>query len=1753
VAIDLESVLPQSVGTTAYYVIGTVVNTPAVSSMISVNIHGTVVILPHLQSYIPAVNDSCMIMVQGTQRIVIGAVTNPSMPTGDRGLAPLPSQAIPGTPISPVPSQADVTRTFVALSTGDWVSTNTTLLFDQFNGLDNWLISSGGDIVNGQFRMVASNSWYNAMARQSPLGNVIVMDFTGSTITIRVPQTIPMGVGKNYEQILFIENSVTGNRYEFMISGSDSNINARDRVSGTYHTYGISPYSSTDHQWIRISESGGMMRWWTSPNNLNWTLLAETTVSFSLSSMFVYLTCGHDGSVPDSYGYWDDCRIDVPSAVGQWRTDTKQPHMGNPGDGLHTGTWFYGQGINTALDGATISSAKIYLRRAAGGVYTSVAPTLYLVTQGSQPEAGPTLIGSPVTLSPIPYDSEGWFDLPLSFVQQFSNGGAFGIACHVPSANPFIAFSSLAERRQSGALQLTYNSGVPGGGGSFKYGQVFSQIRAVPTVSVVGTVSSNAQIASFSTVKNGTTIVKPSGTSTDDVLIAIHYNDTDGSLGAMTAPAGWALATNGSYTGSSGFVKIWWKAVTATEPATYDFTVGAGSENMVILLRGIGINTTTPFLTNPVFASATLPGTVHDAPSVSATAEGVLVCAWETQVPVVANNWTVPSDMVALGDVNQPADWVTAIAAYKRLSANVASGVRTAISSSTPAGTFGNIGLSFILAPSGTGGGGGGTVPGAFMMGASGIAVANGEMDAWLVNGPLQIAGTWGDVPGSQVEQWSTRPGGEYGSWTRALDIAVGAIFKSQGETWANAAAGTYDSRWQAIANQLKSNLGPSTIPGPTGGVAWPLKVATNGHYLVDQNNNPFFYSADTAWVSVSRLTVTDAKRYIDIKAAQGFSALQCSLTVWGRDQAGDKGSPFNGADLTQPNAAYWSDVDQILDYANSRGMLIVLWPLWMADNGGWAGGSAPSTGSMSTYGTWLGNRYRNRGHIMWALGGDEQYEQISPQIDAIASALNAADANHLITYHPRWDNYNLRTQSWLDWNSIQHNDNNSPMCYELARTGYDLTSPTKPFLNSEPPYYPDTAMGNTTSVQRNRQNGWWSMLGGSMGVVYGGTRYGTWNIGGSGQYDWVGAADKTGLHTGNIGKILTQFHWERLVPDWGSSVVTSSRGTYGSTDYRAVGRASDGSVIAVYLPSGGNVTVALSQLSASGTAQFFDVANGNSVSSVNVNNFGTQVFTPPGNNSDNGSDWVLILSTTAGRVSAQGDGTVTLGARDPRYWFVNFAREMNGGWSDWNVQPGEEANFRTAYGRFQNILKATIPGIKTVLVYNDGTTTGCDTDAIWPSATPPDVLGVDTYNAWPHVTDAAGWTTKINLTEAGGRPAGIETWRQKALSHGVPIAFPEFGNPGLNNGEGGGGGDDPYWLQQMLTYCQSKAGTGAGQVIYAVYFNIGLNEGYTSDYILFAGSSGITIHQPLNSEVFRTIARSVGSVTPPPPPPPPPTTTGFPARAAGIWYNKWEGPILGAFPSDVLGTLNYVMGAFAESSSIGTGSVSFSGYGGYGSDAALKADIEALKARGISVAVSIGGATNNGKTLLQNSTHRSQMLASIQFMVSTYGFNGVDFDMEASNDWTPTEMATFCGQLKGYFGSQFIVGMTMGLYGILGDNWRTAAGLAGNNCDYYCPMLYDFPEAGDSRLTGVAQDKINFLNAGGLSTSKIILGFMLRVNSESYPNASPLNVALSAYQTAKANNPTLRGAFLWEHYRDSRSNPSWPFVRNIGTFVRNG
>jgi hypothetical protein len=94
-----------------------------------------------------------------------------------------------------------------------------------------------------------------------------------------------------------------------------------------------------------------------------------------------------------------------------------------------------------------------------------------------------------------------------------------------------------------------------------------------------------------------------------------------------------------------------------------------------------------------------------------------------------------------------------------------------------------------------------------WLSGAGGADAASGSFGTWR-GSAIGVGGSWDDDSiDTQTNQWTLREG-PWNTWAGPLDIAVGGIFKNNGETWAAAATGAYDSRWTTALNNIKTKLG---------------------------------------------------------------------------------------------------------------------------------------------------------------------------------------------------------------------------------------------------------------------------------------------------------------------------------------------------------------------------------------------------------------------------------------------------------------------------------------------------------------------------------------------------------------------------------------------------------------------------------------------------------------------------------------------------------------------------------------------------------------------------------------------------------------------------------------------------------------------------------------------------------------------------------------------------------------------------------
>jgi hypothetical protein len=435
---------------------------------------------------------------------------------------------------------------------------------------------------------------------------------------------------------------------------------------------------------------------------------------------------------------------------------------------------------------------------------------------------------------------------------------------------------------------------------------------------------------------------------------------------------------------------------------------------------------------------------------------------------------------------------------------------------------------------------------------------------------------------------------------------------------------------------------------------AYPLKVSANRRYLVDQNNIPFLITGDVPQPLVGMVSPADAASYFDDRQAHGFNAMWIDALVAGPyypDARVDGGAydgilPFTGYlsggkdtahyDLTTPNEAYFARVDQMLTLAANHGMVVFLDPI---ETGQWLPtlrNNGPAAAGV--YGRYLGNRYKRFDNIIWLNGNDFNTWRNASDDDlvrAVAMGIQSADPRHLQTIE-----LNVETSSSYDdptWTPILsvnatytysptyiqmwHSYNQTPMAPTfLLEAHYDLMDFGKPWDYGTPPVL--------------RRQGYWAMLSGGKGQIYGNGWTCYFMSGWKDYIDTVGVTQLMIWH-----EFFSSLPWQDLIPDQDHTVVTAGFGTpgtlqtrVGKSDFCTASKTPDGAFVIAYMPTARTITVNMASLKAPASAKWFDPTNGTYITIPGgpLANAGTREFTPPGYKHDGESDWVLLLNASA-------------------------------------------------------------------------------------------------------------------------------------------------------------------------------------------------------------------------------------------------------------------------------------------------------------------------------------------------------------------------------------------------------------------------------------------------------------------------------------------------------------------------------------------
>lgn len=438
----------------------------------------------------------------------------------------------------------------------------------------------------------------------------------------------------------------------------------------------------------------------------------------------------------------------------------------------------------------------------------------------------------------------------------------------------------------------------------------------------------------------------------------------------------------------------------------------------------------------------------------------------------------------------------------------------------------------------------------------------------------------------------------------------------------------------------------------------FPVHTSQNKRYLVDDSGKPFPILGRTAWCVLSQPD-TGYRHFIENTLSHGYNAIEvAAIFHWPFTNH----SPFNGngdapftrrldgnqwhgslvykdtlkeaPDYTTPNEHYWNFVDTFLNYCESKGIVVLLFPSYVGYEGGDQGWMqemlANGTAKVKQYGAWIANRYRQQKNIVWMLLGDQgkftpaQVEAEAALIEGLKSVISQQSVHYSaesFSGQNSVDQENFGREMNLNgvytWDSVG--------IVTLGRKAYAHKPITPAFLLEEPydEEGPDGTKYNPHATQPVRRFQWWGWLTTTGGYMAGnGYIYPFITPQWQQHLDSKGATDMAVLN-----KFIRSIGWWKLVPsgmDGMKELITEGQGSDTATNYIAAAASRNGELLVAYVPPshGGTFAIDWSAVDKNARAWWLDPSNGKR---QRINATGKQLTTP-GTNASGFRDWVLLI-----------------------------------------------------------------------------------------------------------------------------------------------------------------------------------------------------------------------------------------------------------------------------------------------------------------------------------------------------------------------------------------------------------------------------------------------------------------------------------------------------------------------------------------------
>jgi hypothetical protein len=439
---------------------------------------------------------------------------------------------------------------------------------------------------------------------------------------------------------------------------------------------------------------------------------------------------------------------------------------------------------------------------------------------------------------------------------------------------------------------------------------------------------------------------------------------------------------------------------------------------------------------------------------------------------------------------------------------------------------------------------------------------------------------------------------------------------------------------------------------------------ADKTHLVNTFTNKPVFITGESAYnLAVQLSSNSDIETYLSDRASRGFNLIWVAVVdnAYHDPQGSQKNAlrqdPWSGsADFTNENEAYFSHVDYIVQRAAAHGITVMMGTAFVGAYNACveADGYCPdieaaTDATMTAYGVYLGNRYKNYPNLIWLIGGDANASSrgsaLTSKLNDLATGIKSADSVHLMTVEAvnsaggeqsstYWSGY-----PWLSVNNLYITPIGKNFADVMAQAFSQSSSLFQgnlvPFYVQEDWYEGEHGL---TALQL-RAEAYWAVLNGAyLGGLFGNNAI--WSFGASCcdtmSQTWQSQLSSPGsVGRQYLGKLFrSREHWE-MVPDLSHTVV---RAGYGSGSMlTAASRTSDGQTIIAYIPNGNatTLTVAMSKITSSSHTTkcwWFNPSSGATTFIGSYANSGTRNFMPP-----DSSDWVLVIDDAGAKLPTPG------------------------------------------------------------------------------------------------------------------------------------------------------------------------------------------------------------------------------------------------------------------------------------------------------------------------------------------------------------------------------------------------------------------------------------------------------------------------------------------------------------------------------------